>query len=294
MCGCALLLGCRSGSQPGIHDIDIGVDVRINAIIAVPERGIGLFAAASGGVVVDQDGHRWELSNNELWTLATDDHGRYWVCGDRGYLAFAEVEDVDTLPDWTPVATGTENNLYGLAATRSRVVVVGDETLLVGANNDGEWVWIPAPAPSDGWGQLRAVSRLAEGGATAFLVVGRDGRALLSSASAESWSPLEGLDPAVDYEHACGPLVLGGTLAHARWSDAGWRSGGGGAAADYLGCGGGHVLSSDRWISSFAGDEPEQVYRLPWQGRCFDPLGVYVAGDAGHVAYWDPGEVGEL
>jgi hypothetical protein len=107
--GASLLAACGDGSKPGIYEIDIGVDVRVNAIVAVHQpEGLGLFAAVSGGAIVDQDGQRWQLSSHELWALATDQFGRHWVCGDRGYLAFADVDKSGTEPIWTPVDLGIE------------------------------------------------------------------------------------------------------------------------------------------------------------------------------------------
>ena len=281
--------GCWPG--PSIEEVDIGVDVRVNAVIAVPHEELGLFAAVAGGVIVDGDGRRRQLSSHELWAIASDTSGRFWVCGERGYLAFADVEDSRDETSWTPVNLGIDADLFGLAAKGSQVVVVGDETLWMGSEVDGERQWIEPTPPSDGWGQLRAASFVTVNSQEQVIVVGLDGRALVSAADDASFSVADGLEPGVDYTRACETLVLGEGLAHARWTGDGWVTGGGGEAADYVACGRGYVLSSDRWISKLTDNSKlDRLYRLPWQGWALDSIfGVYVAGDAGHVALWAEG-----
>ncbi|KIG11888.1 hypothetical protein DB30_02313 [Enhygromyxa salina] len=289
------LVACYPWGRAGISEIDVGVDVRVDAIIFVPERNGGLFAAVSGGAVVDHDGQRWDLSDHALRASSTDDLGRYWVCGDHGYLAFTDIDPAQAVePTWFPVTTGDERDLYAIVADTDHVVVVGDEVLLVGTETDGAWEWSEPPVPSEGWGRLRGVSQLGSDDAKVFLAVGHNGRALLSPEGADTWTPVDGLDPDIDFNHLCGNLALGDDLVRAWWTADGWSIASGDGDADFVGCGGGFVLSSDRWISEFGDKGLERLYRLPWQPRAIDQrFGLLVGGDSGHVAWWSPGHVGE-
>jgi hypothetical protein len=293
----SVLLSC-SPDEPHIRDVDSGVDTRIDAVISLPARDLESFFVASGGVVVDEQGGRWELSTYALHNFVSEQNERIWVVGDHGYIAYTDVEvDEEPVPtEWIPTSTGTQADLYDLAPVEAQVVAVGDEMVLVGIEQeDSTYEWSQPQAPADGWGMLRGITWIYEPGSDVprYLAVGLAGRALVSTSGGDSWSVVP-LSTDVDFHFICGELAIGAGFTRANWTGETWDVHVGTSSAEPIGlsCGGiyfdTYVVSSDRWLSRLSDGELERVLRLDWQPRAFDPLGLYLAGDHGRLAYWFP------
>lgn len=275
------------------------MDTRIDAVITIPQRNLGYFAA-TGGLVIDHDGGRWQLSEHALHNFATFDEDRYWVVGAHGYVAFTDVAGDPV--QWITTPSGTDADLYGIEPGGDRVVIVGEDILLLGLEEPpGVYSWMEPTAPAGGWRSLRDVSRVftADSDTQDYLAVGLEGHALVSFGG-ESWTTVP-LATSKDLYYVCNGLAIGENLTRASWTGETWVVSEGDSSADYVGLGGHtcggflttHALSSDRWLTDVSGGEPRRVFRLPWQGRAFDPMGKYVAGDDGHIAIWLQGQPAE-
>lgn len=146
--------------------IDLGVSADLHAVIGIQwdpdDQGYSYLAVGAGGTIVawttefgqaDQQPlavEEWNVGGADLRAISADD-AAWWVVGDDGFAAVSE----DGGQTWTTVdLAGSTADLHAIASVESRRVVVGDDVVLVQAD-DG--TWSEAPAPGDGWGQLRAV-----------------------------------------------------------------------------------------------------------------------------------------
>jgi hypothetical protein len=265
------LSGC--GDKPHISEIESGVDTRIDAIIALPSRDMGYFAA-TGGDVIDHEGGRWQLSEHALNSFATLKNNRYWVVGNRGYIAFTDVSDEVSI-EWITTASGTEADLYGVEPVGDRVVVVGEDIVLLGLEGQpGVYTWTEPTPPGGGWGSLRDVSRVAtsDSDAQIYLAVGLAGHALVSTGG-DSWSVVPAATDA-DFHYVCNDLAIGDRLTRANWTGETWIVSGGASSADYVGLGGtscggfltDYALSSDRWLTDVSHGEPRQYTNFLGRG----------------------------
>lgn len=288
------MMGCLP-DKAHISEVESGVDTRIDAVISLWAHDLESFLLATGGVVVDDDGERWELSAHALHSFASERNERIWVVGDRGYIAYTDVEvDEEPVPiEWVPLSTGTHADLYAIEPTTEQKVAVGDDIVLIGVEQEGAFVWTQPDAPADGWGLLRGVSFVFEEGEEVprYVAIGLEGRVLSSTPGGGTWGAVP-VDTNADFHFVCGHLAVGSDLT--RWTgELSVRSGN--SSAEYVGlsCGGiwfgTFAVTSDRWLVEFRHGDIERVLQLPWEPRAFDPFGLYIAGDNGRLAYWTPG-----
>jgi hypothetical protein len=152
--------------------IELGIDTDLVALEPFPRYENGYVAVGAEGtvVVVTTSGEGMvksvEVSTVSEATLraASTSGSVWWVVGDEGTAAFSS----DRGLSWTLIELGTSADLYAVIDIGSRVIVAGDDVVLIQAA-DGTWSEVPPPA--DAWGKLRA----AHGAATRTYLVGHEG-----------------------------------------------------------------------------------------------------------------------
>jgi photosystem II stability/assembly factor-like uncharacterized protein len=170
MSGCPFLFSdCGSWGNP--RSINLGVSVDLHAAMQLEKWDEmrtyeGVAVGAEGTVVVwgttrTDAGAASPFTNvsslgtadlRAIWVESTSwyDVNTLWVVGDAGTAAVSG----DGGQTWQVVALPTAANLHSIVGIGSRLVVAGDEVLLV-QGPDGTWT--EATAPDGGWGQLRAL-----------------------------------------------------------------------------------------------------------------------------------------
>jgi hypothetical protein len=160
-----------------------------------------------------------------------------WVVGDGGMAAVSN----DRGLNWTIVELGTSADLYEIISVGSRLVVVGDDVVLVQA---ADGVWSEVTPPAGGWGKLRAVHETV----TRTYAVGLDGVVWSTMDPAGEWVR-ESAGVAVDLfdvgqhgEHVA-IVGAGGTLVVRDGEE--WSRAKTGVDVDLIGWSDGFVLGTD-------------------------------------------------
>jgi photosystem II stability/assembly factor-like uncharacterized protein len=165
----SVALTTTSGCTPLECNIDdelfafeLGVIADLHAVArlddhAAPRSYDGIAVGAVGTIVVWGYDEESNGDFQEASSFGTADlrgiswqPGSWWIVGDAGTVAVSG----DRGQTWNPVALPTTADLDAIAHVGLRVVIVGDDVVLVQAV-DGTWVDMPAPSGS--WGQLRAL-----------------------------------------------------------------------------------------------------------------------------------------
>ena len=152
--------GCGIGYDPWMptDTVQLGADVDLLALSQLPNTDQFLAVGTGGTIIVwgvdHEDGtddrliDRVQVGEETLRGVWADETA-WWVVGDAGTAAVS-----DRGLTWTPVDLGTNADLYAITSVGSRLVVVGDDVVLL-QGVDGTWAEVPAP--EGGWGSLRAV-----------------------------------------------------------------------------------------------------------------------------------------
>jgi hypothetical protein len=183
-------LACWGPTDPHLKEIELGVDVRLNAVESHRDDYV-FIAVGSDGTVVHQDGRTWDLGDVELRDIqcvpGMDAPSLWMVVGDLGTIIVGSQPNSDADIEWMVQESGTTANLYGIAVHEGTMpIVVGDQIVLVGQPT-AEWgifEWDAEPVPPGGWGRLRDVE--VEDGAVR--AVGLQGRMWVGSSEFFQWN----------------------------------------------------------------------------------------------------------
>lgn len=295
--GCGLGLDDEWTAE--LEPVDMGVDVRLEAV-TWDIRTEHLFAVGSGGVVVDDLGHRWDLPGTLRDVIVTGGDKRptrLIVVGDHGFVAIAKI-DGDVVGEFEVVDVGTQNNLHAVIGGRHSdyqdTLIVGDDTLIMASEGEqGELVWTHPPAPPDGWGKLRDVS-FPSGLSSTPCALGKAGRMLCAHEVAlDEWVwEVVPLDTDANLTSFCGGHGFyavgedGVLLAGDIYDD--WIVVELDPAIDFVGCTSMFyypvLVGSDRTIYTWQFDELDPLVTLDWEPRGADPSwGTAIVGDSGHA-----------
>jgi hypothetical protein len=166
----ALLLAHGCNCELGFRQLELDLDADLRAVVWFDDFGFegkqrvyhnlavadGNSVAAWGYDLESESGYfseTFSLGDVELRGVAGNGGFApiWWAVGDNGFAALSE----DWGQTWTTLdLAGSTANLHAIIDTGSRMVVVGDQVVLV-QGIDGSWSE-PTP-PAGGWGQLRAV-----------------------------------------------------------------------------------------------------------------------------------------
>jgi hypothetical protein len=299
-------------SEPELRYVDVGVEVRLNAVAEFGIVAGSFIAVGSGGIVVDSDGEQWDLGDIELRDVAwghdraSYDYTLTWmVVGDQGTAAFAVAEDaldMEYLPlKWTTLELGIESDLHAVNFREDppQIVVAGDETLRVRPSwkfEFEEWEeepqWIEPSPPPGGWGRLRALFP----GPGRLWAAGEEGRLLWSDGDLTTWT-VDDPNTTVNLNGGCfwnGRAWLVGDDGFIAYisSDSAWVRESLGTKADLLSFeypfG---VIASDRTIRMVSDDRGELVtdWVLPFDWQPRDISQHFAVGDGGQVVLYDEG-----
>lgn len=296
-----LLALTTCGSEPEFESIDVGVDVRLNA---VAENWSHFVAVGADGVIVDDDGQSWDVGAMELRDVAffeERDAWRWFVVGDQGLALHAshrEQKDFSSEPkpiEWVTVDVGTTADLHATQFWDGYwVVVAGDETLRVSFGWDGpdydsdDVIWTDPTPPPEGWGRLRA---LFVGPGPRLWAAGEQGRLLWAEGDLQQWF-VENLNTTSTLrdggEFSGRAWVVGdeGTISFARPNES-WIPETLHTQHDLLGFGFA-VIGSDQTLRDLHLRKgtlySEVLARFDWQPRAISEH--YVVGDDGNVVYY--------
>jgi hypothetical protein len=296
MTGCPFIFpGC--GDETGWQEqepIALGVDVDLEAVVRLDgnegDRYWTNLAVGGGGTVVVW-GETITESTNEpfvdhfvvggaaLRGAAVSGTG-WWVVGDGGMLAVTETRGTM----WTTIDLGINANFHAIASHMDMLVVVGDEVVIV---RDLSGNWAEVPAPSGGWGQLRAV--YSDG--SRIYAVGLGGVVWSAADPLDAWVA-EDVGVAGDlfgvHAHSAdttqimiagaqGTVVLGD-------SSGGWTTLDVGSTVDFIACSESTLLGADGVVTELTYEgEPRPVGTFPGaralRHESYD--GLVTVGDAG-------------
>jgi photosystem II stability/assembly factor-like uncharacterized protein len=159
---------CGVGYEPWQDSevIDLGVSADLHAMVGFRTPGMDeryysyLAVGAEGTVVAWGEEHfglgepfveRFSVGDADLHAVWADDSS-WWAVGDGGLAVVSE----DFGQTWTSVdLAGSVANLRAISSDGVRITMVGDGVVLV--REDADRTWSEAPAPAEGWGQLRGV-----------------------------------------------------------------------------------------------------------------------------------------
>jgi hypothetical protein len=231
---CNYLGDCSGGWDDWPLELDTSAD-----LLAVAEGTDVYVAAGTAGTVVwaaDWGSGSATVGDATLRSLWIDEFV-WWVVGDEGMAAVSG----DRGLNWTIVELGTSADLYAILNVGSRLVVVGDDVVLVQA---ADGVWSEVTPPGGGWGKLRAV----QDSATRTYVVGLDGVVWSATDPTGEWvRESVGVDvdlfDVVRYGDHVGIVGAGGTLL-VRDGD-GWSRAQTGVEVDLIAWAGGLVLGAE-------------------------------------------------
>lgn len=294
--------------QPDARTIELGVDVRLNGVaLNYYQVDLGMMAVGEGGTVayriVDDDAslQTWSVGDanfHDVGFAAVPDGLLWFVVGSEGTIQLARQRDAEFT--WFEQDTGVTTDLHALwvigwNALEARVLVVGDEVVLLGQATDvlGVFSWTSLEPPPGGWGRLRAIGKREryDDGAlftvSEYIVAGKDGRAWLGDLESP-WRALE-LDTSNDlrdgaFGHLCGEA---GTLV-----ECGDREP---CTVRQFGEADFEVCRASWWVDSRArifawnpspGEEPHD--QLDWQPRAAEgnELEMVMVGDGGRAIVW--------
>jgi hypothetical protein len=299
----ALVTVGACGWKPSFEEVDLGVDVRLNAVESDPFSE-SFIAVGSGGTVVRDDSVTWDLGDVELRDIQREpayeaEPSLWFVVGDAGSIAVGRQPNSHGDIEWLVQETGTTANLHGVAALdETTPIVVGDEVVLIGqpTPEEGMFEWIAEPTPPGGWGQLRDVEIEYDewDGDTLddeawIRAVGLQGRIWLVDSQFEEWLSLDaGTDEDLLDVYSSRICGTRGTIVTCGGYDRGLdectseRVG----EFDFVACHELGWLGTDRRIHV---DWAEGGYLLDWQPQAIDELwGSVVVGDGGHAGWWRP------
>ena len=253
--GCPFVLGC--GDDTGWREpqpISLGINVDLEAVVRLQEsegeRYWTNLAVGAGGTVVawgETIGETIEpfveqflVGGSVLRGVAVDEMG-WWVVGDGGVLAVSQTRG----QMWSMIDLGINSNFHAIASQAGKVVVVGDDIVVV-RETSGNWVEIVPP--NGGWGQLRGLY----GDGTRIYVVGLAGVVWSCTDPQGEWTAEEiGVD--VDLFGVCGHysdtqqvLIVGaqGTIVRGD-PGAGWTMVDSNTNVDFVDCSESTLLAAD-------------------------------------------------
>jgi hypothetical protein len=288
--------------EPSLDEVELGVDVRLNAVEVDPFNET-FIAVGSGGTVVHEDGRVWDLGDIELRDIvrAPDDvesPSIWMVVGDSGTIVVGRQLNFDSDIEWMVQESGTSANLYGIDVIHETTpIVVGDEIVLMGqpTAESGMFEWLAHPIPPGGWGRLRDVDvEYAFGAGLDFWVraTGLQGRIWLGVPGfGDEWE-WQSIDAGTDEDlfdiysegRICG--TRGTIVTCGNWwgndpSDCTSKSFG---EYDFLSCHDDGRIDSVRRIHSW-----DEYFPVEWQPRAIDEgWGRVVVGDQGRAGWWRP------
>lgn len=285
-------LACSDGEfDVDVEPIELGVVVRLEAVTYWGK----FYAIGSGGLVIDELGNRWDLPATLHDVIEVASHGvtpRLLVVGSKGFVASARFQDGEPL-EFELEDAGTDADLWAVAVDQGafRVVIVGDEVLIVGTEDEqGDLMWMHPPAPPGGWGRLRDVNL------DARCAIGQEGRMVCTSGDVfDGWKVVE-LGTKANLNSFCShnPRDIVGDAGTILTRDGdGWELATLHSSVDLVACTLFFVhpliVGADRTLYTIDHDQRlEPLLELDWQPRALDPqFGVILVGDGGRAGYLD-------
>ncbi len=294
--------------QPESRTLELGVSVRLNGVsLHSDSEGRSMMAVGESGSVawrdIDEDAslQTWTLGDTRLHDVgyADLDYETLWfVVGTGGAIHVAHQRDTEFT--WFGQDSGVVADLHALMvigsdALEARVLVVGDEVVLLGQASDtlGVFTWTIVAPPAGGWGRLRGIGsreRRLPGTETVddYIVVGEAGRAWIGDLESE-WQPLDlGTDRDLHdggYNYLCGD---GGTIVDCGEKDScSTRRFG---EVDFVSCRTSWLVDEHARIFEADPSPGDQAFdQFAWQPRAAasdDGLEVVLVGDGGRAILW--------
>lgn len=305
--GIVMLPTCAE--QPDSRTLELGVDVRLNGVaLNYYEIDLGMMAVGESGSVayriVDDAAtlQTWSVGEANFYDVgfaALVDGMLWFVVGSDGTIQLARQRGAEFT--WFEQDTGVTTDLHALTvigsdALEARVLVVGDEVVLLGEATDtlGAFMWTQIDPPPGGWGRLRAIgerSRYDDDsiyGVTEYIVAGEGGRAWVGDLDSP-WQALE-LDTSNDlrdgdFGHLCGEA---GTIVECDSYD-GICSVRKFGETDFESCRGNWWIDSRARIFDWKPSPGEEAHdQLAWQPRAADGnlFEMVMVGDGGRAIVW--------
>lgn len=310
----ALVMLPRCGEQPRAVEVELGVELRLNGValhysydydyapnvMAVGEQGQVAWR------LLDDDAslQNWSLGEARFhdvdYAASLDSLDTLWfVVGAGGTIYIGRQQGDDFT--WIAQDTGVTADLHALEvfdqndAATARVLVVGDEVVLLGQAGDapGTFSWTSVPPPAGGWGRLRAIAWRSrqigedyDDSVTEAIVAGAGGRAWVSDLDA-AWQAIElGTDRDIHdgaWRSLCGEA---GTVVECRSEGCSTTYVG---TTDFVSCRDSWWVDARARIFAANPDTDDEAHdQLSWQpraaaGNLFEMVFV---GDGGRAILW--------
>lgn len=214
----AVIMLPRCVEQPRSIELELGVELRLNGVALHYSYSYdydpNMMAVGEQGQVawrlLDDDAslQNWSLGAARLHDVdyadSFDSLDTLWfVVGAGGTIYIGRQQGEDFT--WIAQDTGVTADLHALEvfdqsdAATARVLVVGDEVVLIGQAGEapGTFAWTSVPPPAGGWGRLRAITRRSRSIGEGYddyvseaIVAGAGGRAWVSDLDA-AWQAIE-------------------------------------------------------------------------------------------------------
>lgn len=153
---------CGGWEEPDV--IPFGVSVDLAAVSRISDCNAiecwlavgsdGTIVWAHGSLPGEVESIQYEVDSFDLGdaalTAVLTTASSWWVVGEGATVAVSEDEG----STWQLVNLGISADLFGIAEHNDRIVVMGDEVVIVRQPDD---TWSEMPAPEGGWGRLRDV-----------------------------------------------------------------------------------------------------------------------------------------
>jgi hypothetical protein len=213
---------------------------------------------------------------------AADFYGVWWVVGDNGLAAFSS----DQGQTWTKLDLATSASLHAIAPASGDgfLVIVGDEVVrLIG----DAATWTEILPPSEGWGQLRAVSHVEGVEGEGTYAVGLDGVIRATDDVTKSWhAESSGVNAdlfAVGRSSQTGEInAVGADGTHLARQDGTWVDIGADTPTDLIDYDRGAVLTEEGNVEGVDVGAYESFVGA--RALRYDGVSIVVIGDAGLIA----------
>ncbi len=254
--------GCGPGYDPwgDTQALELETDIDLHAVVRAPANDYGYEALAVGaggsllawgfdyenydpetyepGVFVDHI----QVGEHDLRDVWADESG-WWIVGDAGSVFVS----VDYGLTWATVDIGTTADLRRITNVGSRMLIVGDDIVLL---QGGDGLWTVILPPQGSWGELRAVHY----DGSRVYVVGRAGKAWSAADPSGEWVA-EAVETSVDlfdvgsfqwaYDEPLQPVIVGADGTMLLRGDSGWKKVDTRTKSDLIAYEDGGVLAAD-------------------------------------------------